>query len=258
MNANRPDFIIVGAPKSGTTSLYRYLQQHPSVFMPENKEPRFFCNYPVESSEYMRHQFHSDIVTDLDRYIALFSEAKSSMLCGEASTDYLSCNGATERIHAWNPDAKIIIMLRHPVARAWSEYRHSIAANFQPHSFWDSLCLEEERIAGRYDPIFFHVKRGLYHESVARYLHLFGQKQVRVIFFDDFAHSPERCIDDTLGFLGLQAVTINTHVRHNAGSNIPFSESGLSEAQHKWLADQFHPDLQKLKQLLGALPPTWL
>ncbi len=128
-------FVIVGAPKCGTTSLYRYLQQHPRVFMPENKEPRFFCDYPVASFEFGTKQFHPSVVTAPDEYLGLFRDAPPGAILGEASTDYLSCQGVAERLHAWNPEAKIIVMLRDPIDRAYSEYQHSIAANFQTLSF---------------------------------------------------------------------------------------------------------------------------
>jgi hypothetical protein len=162
-----PHFVIVGAPKCGTTSLYRYLQQHPRVFMPENKEPRFFWDYPVASFEFGTKQFHPSVVTAPDEYLGLFRDAPAGAILGEASTDYLSCPGVAARLHAWNPEAKIIVMLRDPIDRAYSEYQHSIAANFQTLSFAASLREEKRRFAEGYDPIFAHVRRSLYIDGVS-------------------------------------------------------------------------------------------
>ena len=195
-----PHFVIVGAPKCGTTSLYRYLQQHPRVFMPENKEPRFFCDYPVASFEFGTKQFHPSIVTAPDEYLGLFCDAPPGAILGEASTDYLSCPGVAERLHAWNPEAKIIVMLRDPIDRAYSEYQHSIAANFQTLSFAESLREEKRRFAEGYDPIFAHVRRSLYTDGVNDFQQKFGQSNVKVILFEQFATQRKRSSSPSSNF----------------------------------------------------------
>ncbi|MBI5627067.1 MAG: sulfotransferase domain-containing protein [Nitrosomonadales bacterium] len=213
-----PHFLIVGAPKAGTTSLYRYLQQHPQIFMPENKEPRFFCGYSTDAFEFGKKYFHSEIVSTKEDYLALFRDAPAGAISGEASTDYLSCPQAANRIHAWNPSAKIIIMLRNPVERAYSEYQHSIAAKFQTSNFWESLCLEEERIKQHYDPIFWHVRRGLYFEAIKEYIELFGKDRIRIIFFEEFANSTATVVASLFEFLGVSAFPVNVTERHNANA----------------------------------------
>lgn len=215
-----PHFLIVGAPKAGTTSLYRYLQQHPQIFMPENKEPRFFCGYATDVFEFGNKCFHAEIVSTKADYLALFQGAPAGAISGEASTDYLSCPQAANRIHAWNPSAKIIIMLRNPVDRAYSEYQHSITAKFQKNNFWESLCLEEERIEQHYDPIFWHVRRGLYFEAVKEYIEVFGKDRVRIVFFEEFANSTASVVASLFEFIGVPACAVNVAERHNAGSEI--------------------------------------
>ncbi len=213
-----PHFLIVGAPKAGTTSLYRYLQQHPQIFMPENKEPRFFCGYSTDVFEFGKKYFHAGIVSTKADYLALFQDAPAGAISGEASTDYLSCPQAANRIHAWNPSAKIIIMLRNPVDRAYSEYQHSIAAKFQNNNFWESLCLETDRIEQHYDPIFWHVRRGLYFEAVKEYIELFGKDRIRIVFFEEFANSTASVVASLFEFLGVPAYPVSVTERHNAGS----------------------------------------
>lgn len=211
-----PEFIIVGAPKCGTTSLYHYLQQHPQIFMPANKEPRFFCNYPVEQFEFGIKQFHPGIVTDAECYSALFSGTSDEAISGEASTDYLSTPGTAERIYAWNPQSRIIIMLRNPVLRAYSEYRHAFAAKFQTQTFAESLSMEAERHKEGYDPIFAHVRRGLYYEGVKHYLEVFGCDQVHIIFIEDFEQKPAETLEAVFAFLGLPPINIDATARHNS------------------------------------------
>jgi hypothetical protein len=213
-----PHFLIVGAPKSGTTSLYRYLQQHPLIFMPENKEPRFFCDYATDIFEFGTKYFHPGIVGTKADYLDLFRDAPEGAISGEASTDYLSCPQAAKRVHAWNPSVKIIIMLRNPVDRAYSEYQHSIAAKFQTQTFWDSLCLENERCEQHYDPIFWHVRRGLYFEAVKEYIELFGKDRVRVIFFEEFTDSTALVVESLFEFLGIPTYPVDVSERHNAGT----------------------------------------
>lgn len=212
-----PHFLIVGAPKAGTTSLYRYLQQNRRIFMPENKEPRFFCGYSTDVYEFGKKHFHPDIVSKKADYLALFQAAPAGAISGEASTDYLSYPQAANRIHAWNPSAKIIILLRNPVDRAYSEYQHSITAKFQTNTFWESLCLEAERIEKHYDPIFWHVRRGLYFKAVSKYIELFGKDQMRIIFFEEFVNSTATVVESLFKFLGVQACHVDVSERHNSG-----------------------------------------
>src|SRR5687767_1010670 len=101
---HKPNFFIVGAPKCGTTSLYEYIRVHPEVFMPDRKEPAFFCS-----------DFYKPRRMKEEEYLSLFREAGSAKWIGEASTWYLYSDKAREGIKAFCPDARIIIMLRNPV-----------------------------------------------------------------------------------------------------------------------------------------------
>jgi len=111
---------------------------------------------------------------------------------------------------------KIIVMLRDPIDRAYSEYRHSIVANFQQNSFWESICLENQRYSERYDPIFSHVRRGLYFQGVKAFLEQFGRDNVRVIFFEDFQKSTAETVESVFRFLRLPSVPVDVSKRHNA------------------------------------------
>lgn len=184
--------------------------------MPENKEPRFFCNYPVHILEFGKKYFHADIISEAKDYLRLYEDAPAGAICGEASTDYLSSAGTDKRIRAWNSDTKIIVMLRDPIERAYSEYRHSIVANFQHISFWESLCREDERYNQWYDPIFFHVRRGLYSRRVEEYIKTFGRGSVRVLFFEDFKGQTAETVGSVFEFLGLEAWPVDVSTRYNA------------------------------------------
>ena len=249
------NFIIVGAAKSGTTSLYQYISQHQNVFMPQNKEPRFFCDYPVEKFNFDSNYFHSEITKSKEQYMELFVDAPKNAFCGEASTDYLTCKNTAQRIYDWDKNIKIIIMLRDPIERAYSEYLHSFNAKFQRESFWESLMLEKKRQNELYDPIFHHVTRGLYYHPVKEYLKLLDTE---IIFFEDFANNSQQVTQDTLTFLKLQEQSIDTSSKFNVGTNSYYKQRPLTLAQHEWLKDQFKVDVLNLQSLLGKDLSHWL
>ena len=198
---SRPDFFIVGAPRSGTTALYEYLREHPQVFMPYRKEPMYF------GSDLFRRQ----PILDEAGYMRLFGPA-GQRLAGEASVWYLFSEHAPAEISAFNPEARIIIMLRDPVEMLYSV--HSLlVANAQEDltEFADALAAEADRAAGRRLPAGTRWPRrlqyrwlGRYPVHVRRYLEQFGAERVKVIIFDDFRASPGDVFADVLSFLGLQ------------------------------------------------------
>lgn len=216
MKKSYPHFVITGAPKAGTTSLHRYLVQHPAVFFPQGKkEPLFFCGYPPSFSGPGSDALNRSMVTRPEDYEALFATAEASMVTGDASTDYLACSEAAANIKAWNPDARIIIVLRNPVDRAYSEHMHLVRDRLETHSFREALELESERRRQGYIPLFRHRERGLYHDSVVRYQALFGPERVKILLHEDFTRSPQDTVNDVLRFLGLEPVSLDVSGRYN-------------------------------------------
>ena len=120
MNGKKPNFFIVGAPKAGTTSLYAYLSMHPEVFMPSTiKEPDYFSHKAILAQNLYYNTTH---VTNLEEYLDLFSLANGEKAIGEASVSYLYYQEAARNLYDFNPEARIIIILREPVERAFSHY----------------------------------------------------------------------------------------------------------------------------------------
>jgi len=211
----KPNFLIVGAPRSGTTSLYEWLRQHPQVFMPdykEHKEPSYFVNgYGIE---------------DLDSYLSLFEEASGKLAIGEASTHYLYCKESAEWIKSVLGSIKIIIMLRNPVERAFSLYIWMVQEGFEDaRTFEDALAREPERIQSsefqRNCPVFFadylYYHTGLYFEPVKRYFDIFGRSNVRVYLLDDLGSDPRTLCRDVFEFLGVDTRFAPDLKAHNRG-----------------------------------------
>ncbi|MDE2858815.1 MAG: lysylphosphatidylglycerol synthase domain-containing protein [Chloroflexota bacterium] len=202
----KPNFFIVGAPKCGTTSLHEYLQRHPDVFMPFYKEPHFFGS-DLEGSRFR--QFRDQP----ERYLKLFRDARGEKRIGESSPWYLSSRRAAEEIHAYDPQAKIIIMLRNPVDMMysmWSQFRYS--GNEQIETFEAALDAEPERRRGERIRRAAHCVSGLYYrdmacfsDQVGRYFDLFGRENVKVIIFDDFKSDTAAVYRDVLEFLDIDA-----------------------------------------------------
>lgn len=199
----KPNFFIVGAAKSGTSSLWQYLTQNPQVYMPKDelfKEPCFFSSFGEAMG--------------ITNYLKIFHDAKENhRIIGEASTAYLSDPLSAKRIYDFNLAAKIIILLRNPVDRAYSLYNWMVQDGYEfAESFEEALELEEERagktIPNWYEPQYYwnylYYRSGLYAAQVQRYLDIFGDK-VLIIKFDDFKRERDLEYKKICAFLGIEA-----------------------------------------------------
>ncbi|NJP07931.1 MAG: sulfotransferase domain-containing protein, partial [Chloroflexaceae bacterium] len=195
-----PDFLIVGAPKCGTTAMWHYLRQHPQIVMPDFKEPHFFgSDLPIQRS-----------ITSPDAYQALFQPA-SGQICGESSTWYLYSQTAAREIQSINPHARIIAMLRNPIDFMYSLHNQALHEGVENiDDFAIALAAEPDRKVGkRLPPRYVPLQELLYSEvahfstQVQRYLGVFGPEQVHLIIYDDFQRHTGRVFQQTLAFLGV-------------------------------------------------------
>jgi hypothetical protein len=187
----RPDFFIVGAPKSGTTALYEYLRQHPEVFMADPKEPNYF-GADVERRRTPR--------IGLDEYLSYFARAGEAQRVGEASVRYLHSRTAAAEIADFAPNGQAIIMLRDPVEMMHSMHGELVFIGAEDITdFADALEAEDDRRQGRRIPPAANKPAALLYrdsarfaEQVQRYFDALGRERVLVLIYDDFR-------DDTLG-----------------------------------------------------------
>lgn len=202
----KPNFFIVGAPKCGTTSLHEYLQRHPDIYMPFYKEPHYFGSDLV-GSRFM--QFRNKT----PKYLKLFQDVTTETRIGESSPWYLVSQNAAQEIHDYNPDAKIIMILRNPVDMMysmWSQFRYS--GNEQIEDFEEALAAEPVRRQGQLIRRAAHCVTGLfYHEmasytkQVKRYFDVFGEENIHVIIFDDFKNDTASIYKDVLDYLKIDS-----------------------------------------------------
>jgi hypothetical protein len=194
-----PNLFLVGAAKAGTTSVYEALARHPAIYMSPVKEPHYFSR--IEPSAERRPFFPH--VRDEAAYLALFDGAADDAILGEASTSYLWEKRTAARIKEVAPEATILIMLRDPVKRAYSQYWNDVREGLERRAFLDAL--REERQAGprAWGVNSLYIDCGMYADQVERYLDAFDDR-VHVSFFEDFVRDPAGVIADIHSFLGLE------------------------------------------------------
>jgi len=202
-----PNFIIIGAARTGTTSLYYYLQQHEDIFMSPCKEPGFFAfegqTELIEPSGRRTLPPHSTI---WEEYLKLFEKATIEKAVGEASTLYLYHHEAPERIRSRVPDAKLIAILRNPVERALSHYLYNSSRSLEPcSSLNEALMVEEDRIANAFSPAFHYRRRGLYAEQLNRYLNLFPKEQLLIFLHEDLIAHSLSAVQEIFQFVGVDS-----------------------------------------------------
>jgi sulfotransferase family protein len=219
-----PNFFIVGAPKAGTTSLYNYLGQHPQIYMSPLKEPNYFAaemrfeNFVAEArpriaeemralQEYlrgnMRQKRFGGLVSTWEDYLRLFGNVADEIAIGEATPCYLWSETAARNIAARIPGAKIIINLRNPVDRAFSQYLHMLTVGATRRSFRDQIHANlscETRLLGPLRPL---LEYGFYNEQVSRYLEAFPASQIHISFYEELQRAPERLLTALFSFLGV-------------------------------------------------------
>ena len=219
MSNNLPNFLVVGAAKSGTSSLHNYLNQHPEIFMPSFrdgvnvKEPQFFVRESVMD------RLHSGIWNWQD-YKDLFFQVKDEKAIGEASVFYLYYfEEAINNIKKYLGDQiKIIIILRNPIDRAYSAYQHVSRSMKEELSFEEALDSEKERLIKdtNITPMIRYYDMGLYYNMVQAYMQNFNN--VHLILHDDFLESTEEEIKKVFNFLGVKdSVKVNTKRKYNVG-----------------------------------------
>jgi hypothetical protein len=200
-----PDFFIIGHHKSGTTALYRMLRQHPQIYMPDLKEPRFFASdLPARApAKRRRHPVTAP------EYLALFEAASPEQIAGEASATYLFSHTAADRIAQVNPRARIIAILREPASFLRSLHLTYLRIHFEDETdLRKAIALEQERREGRRIPARSRVPQLLqysqqvrYAEQLRRYQARFPSEQLLVLIYDDFRRDNETTLRTVLRFL---------------------------------------------------------
>ncbi|MEE2953720.1 MAG: sulfotransferase [Bacteroidota bacterium] len=207
------DFFIVGAPKAGTTSLFNYLNRHPDINMCSVKEPNYFTYQEILNQKLYYER--TGLINTLEKYHSLFPLKLNSKKSGEGSVSYLFYSGTAKKIYNYNPYAKIIIMLRDPIQRAFSHYLMDYRLGYISEPF-NSIIKKESKHQDLelYYQQYIHL--GLYYEQVKRYIDVFGIENVLIINYSDFQNNTQEIIKQVFGFLNVDTnFIIDNIIKYN-------------------------------------------
>lgn len=236
------NFFVVGVQKAGTTALFDYLSEDPAIALSRVKETHFFDDEAVDWA-----------APDYGRYHALFEPAGGGVV-GEATPIYAYWPRALERLHAYNPAARLVLMLRDPVERAWSHWRMEFARGAEKAPF--AWCVREGRQRlFEAEPWGFHrefsyVERGFYGEQVERLYGLFPRDQVLILLADELRREPNKVLSRIAAFIGVpQRSSVEARDVH-VGREIDGSD--LTEADVRHLKLVYARDMERLADLTGV------
>lgn len=228
-----PQGVLVGVPRSGTTSLYRYFRQHPGLCLSDVKEINFL-SFPGDELARERYPWLRFPVRTLAEYERLFADAAGRLPVDFSASCYRSAV-AIERIRQYVPDAKLFVLLRDPVSRAYSAYLNRLTKGYESRPAQDALVPGEPA-----------VDNGFYAERLAAFRDAFGPQRVRVWLFEELSAKPRETLREMFGYLGVDpAVEIDTSEVYNRGG-VPRS-AGLQ---------RLLPAYRRRRQLADALPPV--
>ena len=207
-----PNFIMIGVAKAGTTSFFRYLNEHPQIFMCEIKATNYFgyedardWKWTDEGDPPLLQNFP---VRTFEDYKAAFAGATDEIAVGEVSPQYFRCPNAARRIHDYIPGAKLVLSLRNPADRAFSGFMMRTRRGEAVGDFQEELT-----------PRSSHVKEGFYYRRLKMYVDLFPRDQIKIYVFEEFKKDAAGTIKDLYGFLGVDSsFAPDTSVRHNPGA----------------------------------------
>jgi len=286
-----PSFYIVGAMKSGTSSLYSYLRRHPEVFLPAMKEPHYFLSHLGGPNADGCMPTDENCIGDQPRYRNLYRNASSVAAVGDASTSYLCDENAARNIHAVRPDAQIIVMLRDPVERAHSHYQMDLQTGKEERPLLQALKSDYSSRRKGWGITHLYVDAGLYAGQIERYVEVFGRERILVVLFEELKNDPRSTLLKVTRHLGVDPLCFDSAehshaynayrrpkypalqrlvVKSKVSRFIPQSlrrslrysrllfdirKPSMDSESRRYLQDIFAPDIFRLEELLGRKLP---
>jgi sulfotransferase family protein len=241
----RLDFILAGAQKSGTTALHYFLSRHPNITMGDQQEIHFFDNDAMFMTEADYEQLHQH-----------YPLLGPSMLAGDCTPSYMYHQPAAERIWKYNPQIKLLILLRNPVERAFAHWNMQRFRGREPLDFFDAVREEETRIAGAPSVEarrFAYIDRGFYGTQLARIFRFFPREQVKVVKFEDFRNKQAEVLTSIFSFLGQKSPR---SLRSKDRNIVPYQRA-MNWEERVFLYNLFAEDIAMVEQILGWDCSDW-
>ncbi len=241
-----PDFIIIGAPRSGTTSLYNYLTAHPCIAPALRKEVHFFDENFEKGITWYRAHFP----TLLSKYYAT-RVRRQNFITGEATPYYIFHPLVPKRLSETIPTVKLIVLLRNPVDRAYSQYRYKLRGGvFESLSFEDVLAHEVELLGSGTEIIYRHyncLSKGIYVDQLEGWTSRFPREQLLILKSEDFYADPQAVLKRVLDLLELPDWELKEHPKYHYGDN-----PKMDSSTRRRLIDFFKPHNERLYEYLGV------
>src|SRR5438874_9824000 len=247
----RLDFIVAGTQKSGTTALHYFLRRHRQIALPDRQELHFFDDEKIFSDPVNYELLHRHF-----RELPVRLLPVRLGLAGEVTPSYLYWKPAMERIRNYNPQIKLVILLRNPIDRAFAHWNMQRFKDREPLDFLDAVKEEPRRIA---QPLsiesrrFSYVDRGFYSVQLERVFNLFPREQVKIVRFEDFRDRKQETLDEIFEFLGVKPLR---RVRDKDRNIVPY-ERAMTSDERRYLAEVFSAEITKLEQMLGWDCSDW-
>jgi hypothetical protein len=238
-------FLVVGAQKSGTTTLHHHLAQQPDLYLPDRKELHFFDADSLDWSN-----------PDYQTYEAFFAAATVGQICGEVTPAYMLHRRFLQRIQAYNPEMRLIAILRHPVERAWSNWRMLVTQDAETLPFSQAIREGRTRIAKDWRA-YSYVERGFYADQIANMLELFPARNCHFVLTDDLARDPTAAITGICAFLDCPPPRLP--VPPQMLRPLESRDLGaLSPEDSAYLSRLYADDIRRTARLIGRNLDGWL
>jgi len=265
-----PNLFIVGAAKSGSTSLYHYLNQHKDIYFSPIKEPNYF-SADIDINKFTR-TYKNNTFLDVEKYFKqnkltelpltflrkeqhyqkLFENGKDYKIIGEASTSYLYSKTAAENIYKFNPESKIMAILRNPATRAFSHYLMAVRYGFTKLDFKNAILEDLSKKEKGWGISELFIELGMYNEQLERYYEVFPGNQIKVLYFDDLKTNIQELIDNTCTFLEIAKLELGNTDAHNVKEtavnyklNYLVTQTGTKNLLRKVLSKKIRDNISK-------------
>ena len=232
VSLNKPNLFLIGAMKSGTTTLHELLALHPEISMSEPKEPCYFVS-PELLQNLWPEMWRMGLWKDASNYLALFKDKPGARYFGESSTDYSKrpkIDGVVEKIAAFNPDARFVYIMRDPIERTLSHYWHMVEHRGELRAPLDAI---------RDDPHYLQVSH--YADQLAPYIERFGRERVYALTFEELKRDPQAAVRGVFAWLGVDADFVPQAIR--AAHNVTPEQVRQKRAGMGWLQRLRHSAL---------------
>lgn len=264
-----PNFFIIGAAKAGTTSLYNYLRKHPDIYLSPVKEPNYFStdiqpekfsntykkNTFLDVESYFRreklHDLQLTFIRKPEHYQKLFKDVTGEKAIGEASTSYLYSKIAAKNIKSYNPEAKIIAVLRNPVERAISHYHMALRYGHTNLHLRKAIEKDMNQETKGWGISELFIELGMYYEQLKRYYNLYPAQNIQVLLFEELTAHPDETLAKCHRFLNVIPRPIEAFQQHNKAQTPRFknlnkiiTDSGIKNILKNCMPETF---LEKIK-----------